>query len=143
MKIRTDFVTNSSSSSYIVCFARVADNEKAKEVLDKYKNIIEIYNAKEVLEEIEGVYSWCEWLDCDWAGVYGITPDKEYIKEHMEDNFILIEQCQDIEEDPWGDTDYDVDYEDFDEEITDMINKIVEENGFSEIEIGYGAGRNG
>ena len=43
MKVRTDFVTNSSSSSYIICFARIADEERAKVIIDKYNlNVLNV-----------------------------------------------------------------------------------------------------
>ena len=37
MKIRNGFVTNSSSASFIVCFARVEDEEKAKKIAAKHE----------------------------------------------------------------------------------------------------------
>ena len=43
MKIRSDFVTNSSSSSFICCFARIADPIKAQAILEKHKDRIEVY----------------------------------------------------------------------------------------------------
>ena len=49
MKFRKDFVTNSSSSSFICCVARIADPEQAQAVLDKHGDRIEGYTAEEVL----------------------------------------------------------------------------------------------
>ena len=139
MKVRLSHVTNSSSSSYIVCFARIADEEKAKNILDKYKEDIEIYTAQEALDEINNTRSWHSWLDVDWAGIYA-TPEKEYIESHMDSRFIVHEHSEDIWEDENGECDYYVDYDDFD---TEVIDQITENNGFADIDVQYGAGRNG
>lgn len=144
MKLRRDFVTNSSSSSYIVCFARIADQEKAQPVLDKY-SAIDVMTAEEVLEAIEheGGY-FNKWLDCDWAGVYGMTPKEEYIRQHMEDSFVVVKGCEEIIEDEYGDTNYYVDFGDFSSYLTDPIDAIYyKDNGFAETQCQYGAGRNG
>lgn len=138
MKIRTSFVTNSSSSSYICCFARIADEEKAKKILEQYKYSIDVYTAEEALAEINGK-RWGDWLDCDWAGVY-MTPSKDYIKEHMNSRFVVAEKRKDLSYSEDGEVDYDVSYESC---TTDAIEAIVEENGFADIECSYGAGYDG
>lgn len=141
MKIRSDFVTNSSSSSFICCFARIADHEKAKSVLKEHDGVIEVYTAEQVLENIAGS-RWSNWLERDWAGV-DVTPSAEYIKAHIDDKFIVIEDYFEINESEDGEPNYDIDYNDFCSGTTSAIDDITEANGFAEINVDYGAGRNG
>lgn len=138
MKIRHDFVTNSSSSSYIICFARIADEEKAKNILNNYGRQIEVYTSEEVLDEIKHS-GWSDWLEYDWAGI-DATPSKEYIMAHSDSRFVVVRDYEDLYTDEDGEVDYDVSYEDFD---TEIIDQIEEENGFADIDVQYGAGFNG
>lgn len=55
MKFRKDFVTNSSSSSFICCFARIADPEKAQAILDKHGDRFDDIHLKDkYLEAVVG-----------------------------------------------------------------------------------------
>ena len=130
MKIRKDFVTNSSSSSYIICFARIADEEKAKAIIDKYD--LDILTKKDVEGEM-----WHGYLGADWAGAT-LWNTKDILKEHPDDKFIIIEDSIEAEWD--GDYDYIYSY-DFD--MNDAIDEITKENGFDDIECAEGEGRDG
>lgn len=140
-KIRTGFVTNSSSSSFIVCFARIADKEKAQKIIDEYKKNVdlEIYSGSECLKEMEN-RRWSKWLEWDWAGI-DATPSTDYINEYIDDDFIVITDYSDIEDPEWGEYDWDENYHD--PKTLDAISEITEENGFADIDCQYGAGRNG
>ena len=130
MKIRNDFVTNSSSSSYIICFARIKDKETAQKIIDKYE--IDTFDAEGVKSEMRWGY-----LGADYAGAYIYNVD-DVLKDHPDDNFIIIEDSLDGFEYGWGEVEY---FYDFD--CNEAIENITEENGFADIEVSEGEGRDG
>ena len=135
MKIRNDFVTNSSSSSYIICFARIADEEKAKAIIEKHN--IDILTEEDVRHEMR----WGD-LGADWAGACIWDADR-FLKAHPDDKYIILEECLGADE-YWDEERGDVciDYC-YDFAINDAIADITEDNGFTDIEIAEGEGRNG
>lgn len=134
MKFRKDFVTNSSSASYIICFARVVDMEKAKPIIDKYE--LNLLNADDVKRNMH----WGE-LGADWAGacLYGTN---KILEAHPDDKYIVIEDGNDAAE--WYDEesdDYIVSY-DYGFAANEAIDNITTENGFADIGCAEGEGRN-
>lgn len=129
MKVRTDFVTNSSSSSYIICFARIADEDKAKAIIDKYN--LSVFNVEGVNKE----KNWCGELGADFCDAIIYDVD-EVLHNHPDSNFIIIEDSNEGFEDDWGEVEYDYDFS-----MNDAIDEITEENGFANIEVSQGEGR--
>ena len=130
MKTRRDFVTNSSSASYIICFARISDKKKAKEIIDKHD--IEILNADDVRHQM----TYGE-LGADWAGacIWGVD---KILNDNPDSEFVVIEGYNDADYDDDGEPEYNYDFDE-DKIITD----ITESNGFTNIEVAEGEGRNG
>lgn len=132
MKIRRDFVTNSSSSSYIICFARIADEEKAKKIIDEYN--LNVFDVDGVNHERH----WSGDLGADWCGAIILGVD-EVLSKHPDDKYIIIE---DSNEAYWDDEDDDYIY-DYNFAMNDAIDEITKENGFADIECAEGEGRDG
>lgn len=132
-KFRADYVTNSSSSSYIICFARIEDEEKAKHVIDKYN--LKLNSASDIKDEM-----WHGELGSDWAGAICYNAPN-IINKYPDDKFILIEEYIDADYDDEEDDFEPIYYYDFD--CNDAIEEITKENGFTDIEVSEGEGRNG
>lgn len=130
MKFREDFVTNSSSASYIICFARVADMDKAKPIIDKYDiNLLDVNDVRHKMR-------WGE-LGADWAGACLYGTDK-ILEACPDDKYIVIEDYNYAYYDDDGYVEYDYDFE-----MNEAIDNITTENGFADIDVAEGEGRDG
>lgn len=132
-KIRMSFVTNSSSSSFIICFARIADKEKAQKIIDKYD--LNVFDRNGV----NGEKNWCGELGADYAGAIIWNVD-DILEAHPDDEFIIIEDSNEAyyDDDDDGEPIYNYNFS-----MNDAIDEITEENGFADIEVSEGEGRDG
>ncbi len=132
MKIRTGFVTNSSSSSFIICFARIQDLNKANEILEKFNIQEDIYTDDEVRKKMH----WGT-LGADWAGaeIFGV---ERILDKYPNDKYLIISECLEAEYDYYGCPIYSYDFE-----LNNIIPSITEENGFTNVDVAEGEGRDG
>lgn len=131
MKIRNDFVTNSSSSSFIICFARIEDEEKAKKIIDKYN--LHVLDVEGVNEK----KNWGGELGADWCGaiIYGVD---NILSKYPDSKYIVITDSNEAYYDDYGEPEYDYDFD-----MDAVIGEITEENGFTDIDVAEGKGRDG
>ena len=141
MKYSKDFITNSSSSSFIGVFAQITDLEKAKKVIDKYDlhNGICNTNSLKWYDEYKISFNH-DFCDVDLLDGKDITEIQE--TSNWFDLFLEWHSYND-----WYDSDFrdyeDCDLSDFSEREIEIFNSICKENGFEIIGSGYGAGYNG
>lgn len=141
MKYRLGFVSNSSSSSFIIGYAKVIDSTKFMNWVEKnnIKNI-SLLTTKEILSTKGDLFKIESFRDD--ALVVPISVDKNEV-------FVIVDYGGN-EGDSYfyHNEDYDIDYNIslnfFDSELQDIIKAIQEGNhGLSLGQVIYGAGRNG
>lgn len=148
-KYRADFVTNSSSSSFIGVFAKIEDENLAQKTIEDLNLEKYVKQGSEILEEMAHKYFYG--FGEDWAGV-DLTPDKNVIDPNSK--YILWESYggagdddsdfSEYDEDGnWDDYNYDVELYDFSNKEQEIYGEIDKSNGFKVLNDGYGAGRNG
>ena len=124
-------MTNSSSSSFIICFARIEDDEKAAKVINKHK-------IKTL--DVDGVNNRRDWygqLGADWCGAIIYGADK-VLSDNPNSRYVVITDSNEAYYNEDCKPEYDYDFS-----MNAAINEITEENGFADIEIAEGEGYDG
>ena len=138
MKYRKDFITNSSSSSFIGVFAKISNKNKARGVINRYNLADCVFDKNSMAKKIKDGDLTLSWGGFDLA--QNVT--EHSIKDNSEwDDLYLywysVNEIEDID-------DYD-DYllSDFCDSEIEIFRAICEEHGFNVIDSQYGAGYNG
>lgn len=147
MKIRNGWVSNSSTSSFLIGFAHVINEELAKKQLANASHIrgdAEIYSYEDIMEMLKGDYEHTYIYFDDWCSVYPINDDvmNKYDKE---DKFVVLNYFT-------GDIHVEEDEDEYDEayeyEFERMLSPAIDEfdnlkKSCDDIHTAWSFGRNG
>ena len=147
MKIRSGFVSNSSSSSFIVGIAIIEDEEKFNKLKEKYSEI-EVFDPKtDTLQRWGGIQKeggrFIIEEPTNYGGYIGVNKTDKKIAYFVEGNNEGDYFFYDDPDSEWPELDYNISFDFFDKNQQNLFTDFNEENGLSNVNKNYGAGRNG
>lgn len=148
MKIRSGFVSNSSSSSFICGIAEIKDKKKFNEYIEKHKILLDEYDrfVYKIGMEHYGVHVS---QDKVTAENFETCATVDRAKSDSAEYFVVLISNDEGDgpfwNEQWGDYDYDIDMDYFDECDQNVYQMFFDpESGLNqENSVNYGAARNG
>ena len=145
MKIRTGFVSNSSSSSYIIGVGKLINEEEFVKYCKENQIRYDIMTTKKILD-----------FNNKWTSIIRKSNDKIFFKTESfdgnevsveinpneDEKFVSVHHYEDISENEDGELNYDVHSDSFDSSGQAIFN-IGSLSSVKNWECSYGAGRNG
>lgn len=152
MKIRNGFVSNSSSSSFMIGIAKIVDMDKFKKWFDNFGDKLKydcfVFSAKEEFDDYRiKKNSKGDYIVESFLGSQ-VSIKAENLKNG--DNIFIVDivpnegDCcfRNIEYEDY-ELNYNIDIDFFEQHYQDVYNGMNKNNGLDFIDICYGAGRNG
>lgn len=133
MKFRKDFVTNSSSSSFIAVFGTSNNNEIALQSAKENGLDFCVFTGKELLNQWNAIYRENTCNDWCWVDPF---PNKKDIDDNI--LYFIYSDCEDVNADEDGYICKD-EVDDHYEEVSSKLDKL---EGFT-LNYSCGSGRNG
>ena len=141
MKIRNGFVSNSSSSSFIIGLAIIKD----RELFDNWVSSNKINDIK-IIKISELKNDWDISISDNDICLSTFTCSSVNTKyDNIDDYVAIVDICNNEGDESFGEDgdEYDIDESFFIQEQQEILNGFNESNGLTNIDITYGAGRNG
>ncbi len=149
MKIRTDYVTNSSSSSYLIAAAIVTDKVEFFKWLKKYRYLLEESSCYLMSGNDSNRFSVGSIID-DYFILESFNSSIRLNSKINEDDFIVyVDGYEGSDNDFWDEEneeyDYDVDISFFSDKLDMMklFNELKDNPVFKDFKYSVGAGRDG
>jgi hypothetical protein len=144
MKIRAGFVSNSSSSSFMVGIAIIEDEKKFNKLKEKYGEIAvfdpDNYNSYEIQKKGDTVLVE---TPVNYSTTLSVKPADKKVAYFSIGNDEGDSCFYEDDGSDWPELNYDIDLDFFNERQINLYEDFSEKNGLSNIDKIYGAGRNG